>query len=466
MSLSFLTLCRFRVSKPFIAQIVFRAVFHLPYSTALNMKPSPPLSHALIREPIFDLSSFSIDVAKREEAVQLAYDSSRKLQVALIKAKPEIHDFTEIDNLLRSIVPAEASRIPRLANLSHRLEDYVRLKAYAHFLETGSLLPPSACTYATDEEYLAGACMGLAQDLSRYAMGRATARDVASVSMARNLVQEVQTQLLQFDFRNGPLRRKYDATKYALKTLETILYELSITGSDEPDAKRLKEDLSSLIPEPEIKDLRHRMEHRDELRETLIKKSRDGQKAAKQAIFALHRGDKGRAVQLIQECEICIEKDLLPIVQEEPPLRFGSYSGVLEEYAEAKLFYAWLYGKEDEGSSPVGHLLIPDDFSLELTPEEYLGGLCDLTGEVGRYAVQRGTARDTGDVELSLHSSNCILHVLQGMERTPSAINKKMDQVRRSVEKLERMLYEMSLSEATGRKVTTTAEEMETEEKD
>jgi predicted translin family RNA/ssDNA-binding protein len=431
------------------------------------MKPSPPLSYAPPKGTVtpFDLSAFSAKVVEREEKVQSAYDSSRKFQAALIKAKSELNDSSEVDGLLQSLVPEEAPRDPRKANLSHRLEDYVRLKAYTHFLETGNLLPPSDCKYATDEEYLAGACMGLAQDLSRYAMGRATARDVASVSMARNLVQEIQTQLLQFDFRNGPLRRKYDGTKYALKTLETLLYELSVTGSDEPDAKRFKEDLSSVIPETEIGDLRKRMDHRDVLRETLIKKSRDGQKAAKQAIFALHRGDKAKAMQLIQECENCIQNDLLPIVQEEPPLRSGSFTCVLEEYAEAKLFFAWLFGKNDDGESPVGDLLAPQDFPIELSPEEYLGGLCDLTGEVGRYAVQRGTARDADGVKLSLHSNSCILNALQTMERTPSAINKKMDQLRRSVEKLERMLYEMSLSEATGRNVQTSAEEMDTEEK-
>jgi hypothetical protein len=53
--------------------------------------------------------------------------------------------------------------------------------------------------------------------VSRYAMGRATARDFASVRKARDLVHEILEYLLQFDFRNGFLRRKYDGTKYALK---------------------------------------------------------------------------------------------------------------------------------------------------------------------------------------------------------------------------------------------------------
>ena len=41
------------------------------------------------------------------------------------------------------------------------------------------------------------------------------------------------------------------------------------------------------------------------------------------------------------------------------------------------------------------------------------------------------------------------------MEQTPSSINKKMDQLRKSVHKIERMMYEMSLSQAAGMNVST-----------
>jgi len=343
-----------------------------------------------------------------------------------------------------------------------------------------------------DEEYLAGACMGLCRELERYAMGRATARDVDSVKLARDLVSEILDYLLQFDFRNGYLRRKYDGTKYALKTLETLLYELSVTGAavttedddnagSSPEAKKIKLDSTkeldasgTLKPQEELDAIRTRMEHRDELREKLIKKCRDGQKAAKQAIYALHRGDLKRSLKLLQQCEECIQKELLPIVEEEPPLRSGSFANVMEEYAEAKLFFVWLLGREDEGgvktlgmptaegelllphdfalarAVPKGALLLPEDFLIALQPEEYLGGLCDLTGEIGRYAVQRGTSRDHDGVQACLEANSAISLAIQTLERSPGGINKKMDQLRRSVEKIERMTYEMSLSNAAG----------------
>jgi predicted translin family RNA/ssDNA-binding protein len=294
--------------------------------------------------------------------------------------------------------------------------------------------------------------MGVCRDLERYALGRATARDVASVKAARNLVNEILDYLLQFDFRNGPLRRKYDGTKYALKTLETLLYELAVTGAaddDEPESKRAKTEGTDK-PQEELDAIRTRMEHRDELRENLIKMCRDSQKAAKQAIYALHRGDYQKSAKLIQQCEDSIQKELLPVVDAEPPLRSGSFANVVEEYVEAKLFHVWLLGKDENDESTKGTLLLPEDFSIELQPEEYLGGLCDLTGEIGRYAVQRGTARDFEGVRTCLEANAAISLAIQTLERAPAGINKKMDQLRRSVEKIERMTYEMSLSKAAG----------------
>jgi predicted translin family RNA/ssDNA-binding protein len=422
--------------------------------------PSRPYPYRLANVPILDLTSLGKKLAESDETRQHAIATSRKLQTALTLAKNNLEtDGTDdsspvaLDSLLTSIAPSPASREPRQANLSLRVEDNVRFQALQYFLETGTLLPPSSCTYATDEEYLGGACMGLCQDLARYGMGRATARDVNSVTMARNLVQELNSFLLKFDFRNGYLRRKYDGTKYALNTLETILYELSVTGTsvadEEPSSKKLKVEN---LPHDELEAIRSRLAHRDELRETLIKKCRDAQKAAKQAIFALHRKDTAHALKLLKQCEAYIQMDLLPIVEEEPPLRTGSFTAVMEEYAEGKLFYVWLLGMDEAAPTEKasGIILRPDDFEIALEPDEYLGGLCDLTGEIGRFAVQQGTARDTEGVKQCLDANGGIYMAIQTMERFPTGISKKMDQLRRSVEKLERILYEMSLSEAAG----------------
>jgi len=434
-------------------------------------------SNSLTSRKQFDLTKLGEELVLAERRREDAFAKSKTVQTSITKARMamEFEDNEEmeretvksLDTLVEEIInDANKSRsnkkndnAPREANLGSKIEDYVRFKAYRHFLSTGKLIPLADCHGIRDEEYVAGACIGLSHDLSRYAVGRATELDVASVEMARDLTDSIMNQLLKFDFRNGPLRRKYDGTKYALKKLETILYELSVAPNsnpdwDEPQSKRAKLDSdvvmddatkeneikNDLICEAELDEIRGRLEARDEMRERLIKRCRDGQKAAKQAIFAMHRKDFKRSERLMIDCE-SVANELLPTVEEEPGLRYGSYASVLEEYAEAKLFFIWL--KEHRIANP-------EEFPI-LEAEEYIGGLCDLTGEVGRFAVQRGTKRDTDGVKMCLETNLKILNALQ-MTSVPGKLWKKIDPLRRSVEKLESMLYELSLLKA-GRNV-------------
>ena len=249
-------------------------------------------------------------------------------------------------------------RAPRLANLSNKLEEYARIKATQHFLAVGEMLSPhSTCfktpagrSILTDEEYIGGCLIGLCHELSKHAVNRASnaANDstaVPFIESCRDTASLILEALLAFDFRNGSLRRKYDSLKYALKTLETVLYELTVAGAvgghklskaDGPAKKKAKTEgyeageakSPLMLPKDDIDAIRERMDHRDKLRETLIKTCRDGQKQAKQAIFALHRGDFKKAKKLLSDCEECVTQNLLPILREEPCLRSGSFTAV------------------------------------------------------------------------------------------------------------------------------------------
>jgi predicted translin family RNA/ssDNA-binding protein len=431
----------------------------------LQNMPEPFYTHGtLSTSPALDLSELGVQIASEDERRHASSDLSRRLQVAYNAAKEAIdfnlptqvqtERFEKFKMLLKDPL-IEKTRQNRPGHLSSRLEDYTRLCAMVHFLQTGQLwpLPTEDDSAVTDEEYLAGACMGLAQDLQRYGLGRATIRDVKSVTAAKDLVRHILDFLVQIDFRNGPLRRKYDGVKYSLQGLERLLYELAVTDGNpppEPDAKNTKVEKEETTTPAELMVIKERMDYRDELREKLIKRCRDGQKAAKQAIFALHRGDRERAESLMDECEACI-RALIPTIEEEPPLRSGSFANMLEEYVEAKLFAAWLDPISPDSETAAGEILSPSDFGvIALLPDEYLGGLCDLTGEIGRYAVHCGTKRDVDGVRLCLHSNQQVLSAIQSLPVFPSGIGKKMDQLRRSIEKLERILYELSLSEAAG----------------
>ncbi len=93
-----------------------------------------------------------------------------------------------------------------------------------------------------------------------------------------------------------------------------------------------------------------------------------------------------------------------------------------------------------------------DELNLPVSPEEYLGGLCDLSGEIGRYAVARGTKRDRDAVKLCLDTNRSMYMALKMIGRLPGNCNKKVNALSKSVEKLERIMYELSLMEMTGRR--------------
>jgi len=359
-------------------------------------------------------------------------------------------DLASLDVLAKSVLDATSPpppsnaflKIDRDYGFSPKLEGVIEIKAFIHFLESGNLLRrPEGYS---DEEYMAG-IMQFSHDLARYAQGRAILRDSASVEMARDLCDEILAELLKFDFKNGPLRRKYDGVKYAVKKCENILYELSITDRDNKsnDADTTdsndKNDRQPRLDADELAAIKERMDKYDEKRENVIKKSRDIQKAAKQAIFSLHRGDNSKADKLMETCEK-VAAELAPVLADESSLRYGSYSNGMEEYAEARLFSTWL-----RENSRIAHL---DEMPI-IKEEEYIGGLCDLTGEVGRVAVIYGAKRDSDSVTKCLGTNLSILNVLQGVH-LPAKLHKKLGPLEQSVSKLEQILYEISLIEAKG----------------
>ena len=92
-------------------------------------------------------------------------------------------------------------------------------------------------------------------------------------------------------------------------------------------------------------------------------------------------------------------------MEAQPSLRKGSYGNSVEEWAEARLFEYWLLWVSDSEKKRVPFLL-HDEIrkEIEMTEDEYLGGLIDLTGEIGRWAVARAAQRDSDSVERALAS--------------------------------------------------------------
>lgn len=54
--------------------------------------------------------------------------------------------------------------------------------------------------------------------------------DRNSILACASLCHALFGELVEFDFRNGPLRKKFDGVKYDVRKIDDILYELSLVG--------------------------------------------------------------------------------------------------------------------------------------------------------------------------------------------------------------------------------------------
>ena len=120
----------------------------------------------------------------------------------------------------------------RTGGFSSALEEYVEAKTFHSFLTTGKIATMKSLGVLPDE-YLLGLA-DLTGELMRRAVLSATKRDAKAVKSIHEALTLLYGQFVQFDFRNGELRRKYDSIKYNLQKVENVLYDLSLSKRSEP----------------------------------------------------------------------------------------------------------------------------------------------------------------------------------------------------------------------------------------
>lgn len=171
----------------------------------------------------------------------------------------------------------------------------------------------------------------------------------------------------------------------------------------------------------------------------IINKSRDILQASKEAIFATHRNDYKKAVDSITRAEIIL-KELSKSYDRGNRLRFeGSYKAAVEEYVEAKLFYQLIKSKKI------------DEIKLgNIGPEEYIGGLADLTGELVRQAVLQSTKNDYENIKFYHEITEEIVGFMLKLYMTGHT-RQKFDEAKRNLKRLEGILYDISIRDLDGR---------------
>lgn len=172
------------------------------------------------------------------------------------------------------------------------------------------------------------------------------------------------------------------------------------------------------------------------IRRDVIKNSDDALHHAKRVVFDLHRGDVKEAIEKLKLVE-SIMKDLVKRHKKNPEIQDeGVYAAALEEYVEASLFFQFL--KNGEMGEVKG---------LDIPGEIYLAGLCDVPGELFRYAIRAATNHDIATVKRCSLAAEEIIGELMEFNLTKYLRN-KFDQAKQAAHKLEVVVYEVTLRNA------------------
>ncbi len=103
-------------------------------------------------------------------------------------------------------------------------EEWVEARTYYDFVKKGNI--PTRKELGVDTETYLGGLSDLTGEMARRAVIKATEGKADEVKSIRDTIDEIHGQFLNFDFRNGELRKKADSIKWNLKKVEEVYYEL------------------------------------------------------------------------------------------------------------------------------------------------------------------------------------------------------------------------------------------------
>ncbi|MBD3249874.1 hypothetical protein GF336_07545 [Candidatus Woesearchaeota archaeon] len=189
-----------------------------------------------------------------------------------------------------------------------------------------------------------------------------------------------------------------------------------------------------MLDKKDFNEMKKEFDEYDDVREKVIKKSRDILKLSKQIIYSVHRDE-------IDECEKLIntirkeKKQVEKLIDGNSKLENqGAYRVAIGEYVEALLYYHFIKD---------GRIVKHDD--LDVNTEHYLFGLIDLTGELGRKAVQLAGKDSFDEVVKIKESVSEIYGELLKFDFRDSDMRRKFDSVKYDLKKLEDLVLDLKL---------------------
>ncbi len=182
-----------------------------------------------------------------------------------------------------------------------------------------------------------------------------------------------------------------------------------------------------MLNKKEFAKIRRSMEKSEKLRESIIGLSREIIGISKRIIYSIHRGNLQEASKYVKE--INNKKAILDKINK--PVDANINKAAYQEYAEALCYYGFVKNKK-----------IPTKASLKIDTEDYLLGLCDLTGEVGRKAVNDIIKKKFKEALLVKKLVEEIYGEFLKFNLRNSELRKKSDSIKWNLKKLEDIVFD------------------------
>lgn len=191
-----------------------------------------------------------------------------------------------------------------------------------------------------------------------------------------------------------------------------------------------------MMDKTDFEDMKKEMEDFDNKREILIKNSRDVLKLSKKIIYALHRSDVKAANTHVES----IKSELLKLknmASENCELsNIGAYRVAVQEYVEALCYHSYFVNKK-----------IPTRKDLDVGTKSYLAGICDLSGELVRKAINDAIKGETASALEIKELVETLYGELLNFDFRGGDLRKKFDSIKYDLKRLEDLALSIKLKE-------------------
>ena len=185
-----------------------------------------------------------------------------------------------------------------------------------------------------------------------------------------------------------------------------------------------------MLNKKEFGQIRHEMHNLDLKREAIIQTSREIITISKQIIYAAQRNDLKSASDAVKKIKERVNKLKKIIV----PTDTNISAVAFQEYVEAIAFYEF-----------VKNNILPTRASLGVSAEDYLSGMCDLTGELVRKAIYDVIHKKFDEAEKIKELVHDIYGEFLKLHLRNGELRKKSDSIKWNLKKLEEVMYDVSM---------------------